>query len=173
MTATLPVKPEDMTPEQRELYNKQRGRIVPWVIVAFYLVFILPLIGFTVIAFRNMPSEVTQSAYEKGLNYNITLSEQAAQDALGWKSIAAFDKGELRLVLNDADGAAIDGATVKAWFVHPANKNLDRQLDLHPVGPGTYAGKPDLAEKAGYSVHITAAAREREYQTVMLMGGQE
>lgn len=170
MTATSPVKPEDMTPEQREQYNRQRGRFVPWVIVLFYLVFILPLIGFTVIAFRNMPSEVTQSAYEKGLNYNLTLSEQAAQDALGWKSVASFDQGELKLVLNDAEGAAIDGATVKAWFVHPANKNLDRQVDLHPVGPGAYAGTPDMGARAGYSVHITAAAKGREYQTVLLAG---
>lgn len=170
MTATLPVKPEDMTPEQREQHDKKRGRFVPWIIVAFYISFIVPLICFAVIAFRNAPSEVTQSAYEKGLSYNLTLSQQAAQDALGWQSNAAFADGELKLILNDDKGAPIDGATVKAWFVHPANGKLDREVVLHPVGPGTYAGKPELAAKAGYTVHITAAARDREYQTVLNAG---
>ncbi|MFT4090554.1 MAG: FixH family protein [Asticcacaulis sp.] len=170
MTATLPVKPEDMTPEQRAQYDKKRGRFVPWIIVAFYISFIVPLICFAVIAFRNAPSEVTSSAYEKGLNYNLTLSAQAAQDALGWKSTATFDKGELKVILTDAEGAVIDGASVRAWFVHPANKKLDREVTLHPVGPGTYAGTPELGARAGYTVHITAAARDREYQTVLFAG---
>lgn len=170
MTATSPVKPEDMTPEERALYNQKRGRFVPWVLVAFYISFIIPLLVFVYIAFNNAPSEVTQSAYEKGLAYNQTLSEQAKQDALGWQGTAGFDDGQLRFVLRDDKGAPIDGAKVRAWFVHPANKAHDRAVNLDPTGPGTYAGKPDLAVQAGYTVHITAAARDHEYQTVVYTG---
>lgn len=173
MTAISPVKPEDMTPEQRAQYDKKRGRIVPWIIVAFYLSFMIPLVCFAVIAFRHAPSEVTQSAYEKGLDYNLTLSRQAAQDALGWQGTGTFSKGELRFSLTDASGVAIDGAVVRAWFVHPADKALDRQVDLLPVGPGAYAGTPQLAGRAAYRVHITAAVQGREYQTVLDMGGKE
>ena len=47
--------------DQAEI-DRRRGRIVPWVIAAFYLTFMSSLIGFVVIAYPHPPSDVTQEA---------------------------------------------------------------------------------------------------------------
>lgn len=146
--------------------DRRRGRVVPWVIAAFYLTFISAFIGFVVIAFRNPPNEVTGEAYAKGLAYNETLTKAAAQDVLGWQSETVYDKGRVVFRLRDNRGDAIEQAQARAWLVHPAIKANDRTFDLHPVGPGVYAADAPLPSKGRWTVHVTAELRGREYQSV-------
>jgi nitrogen fixation protein FixH len=145
--------------------NRRRGRIVPWVIGAFYVTFMAGFIAFVVIAFRNPPNEVTGGAYAKGLAYNEALTKAAAQDVLGWKSDTAYERGKVVFTLRDSRGDLIEQAQVRAWFVHPALKVNDRSFDLHPVRPGVYQADAPLPSKGRWKVHITAQLRGREYQS--------
>ena len=161
----MPVTSSNPELSQDEI-DRRRGRIVPWVIAAFYLTFISAFIGFVVIAFRNPPNEVTGEAYAKGLAYNQTLTKAAAQDVLGWQSETVYDKGQVVFRLRDSRGDAIEQAQARAWLVHPAVKANDRSFDLHPVGPGVYAADAPLPSKGRWTVHVTAQLRGREYQAV-------
>ncbi|MGZ3306733.1 MAG: FixH family protein [Asticcacaulis sp.] len=150
---------------QRE-HDRRRGRFVPWIIAAFYLTFMTTLIGFVVIAYRNPPSEVTPEAYEKGLAYNDTLNKGLQQNALGWTSDIRLEHDRLTFRLDDAHHAGVEGAVVRAWFVHPGNASLDRSFDLHPIAPGVYAADAALPARGLWTVHVTAEQKGRQYQAV-------
>lgn len=149
---------------QQEI-DRRRGRIVPWVIAAFYVTFMAAFIGFVVIAFRHPPNEVTGEAYAKGLAYNETLTQAAAQDALGWQSGTVYEDGRVIFSLRDANHEPIAGAHVRAWLVHPAIKTNDRSVDLKAVSPGIYAADAALPSKGRWTVHVTAGLGGREYQS--------
>jgi nitrogen fixation protein FixH len=145
--------------------DRRRGRIVPWVIAAFYVTFMAAFIGFVVIAFRNPPNEVTGEAYAKGLAYNETLTQAAEQDDLGWQSGTVYENGRVVFSLRDANHQPIAGAHVRAWLVHPAIKANDRSVELKAVSPGIYAADVVLPSKGRWTVRVTAGQGDREYQS--------
>lgn len=141
----------------------RRGRYVPWVIAAFFLSFITPLLFFVWIAFQNKPSLVTEHAYDKGLAYNQTLEAAAAQRALGWTAAADIKNGMLSFFLTDKKGVPITGATVKAWALHPSNTSLDHALELHEENHGVYKATERLPQGL-WKIRITALYHGDEFQ---------
>ncbi|ESQ77662.1 FixH family protein [Asticcacaulis sp. AC402] len=144
--------------------DRQRGRIVPWLIAAFYVTFMSAFIGFVVIAYSHPPHAVTENAYEKGLAYNDTLAQANAQAQMAWQSDIAYADGRLIFRLRDHAGDAIEGARVRAWFVHPSNGTLDRGFDLRHDGAGAYSVEAPLPTKGLWNVHVTAEQKDRQYQ---------
>ncbi len=157
--------PKTQDEAQRAL-DQRRGRFVPWIIAAFYLTFMSVLIGFVVIAYDHPPNEVTPNAYEKGLAYNNTLTDAAAQAQLGWQSAVDYTAGRVVFQLEDGHHAPADGARVVAWFVHPAQSQGDRTFDLSSEGNGVYSAKAPLPSKGLWTVHITAEKMDKQYQTM-------
>jgi nitrogen fixation protein FixH len=162
MTATSFAEAKPLS--QAEI-DRRRGRFVPWVIAAFFLSFMIPLICFTVIAFRHQPSEVTPQAYEKGLAYNQTLEAAAAQKALGWQVTLSHADGRLSVLARDAKGAPLDSGQVEVWLIHPAQKALDRHLVLTPEGQGVYATAAALPSPSVWTAHITVQVADQQMQT--------
>ena len=156
----------------QEEIDRKRGRIVPWVIAAFYVAFVSAFIGFVVIAFNNPPNEVTAEAYQKGLAYNRTLDKAAVQDQLGWTSDTAYENGRVVFSLRDADGQPLPGAVARAWFVHPNLKANDRSVDLKDNGHGIYAATIALPAEGLWKVHVTAEHDGRQYQSATLIEAQ-
>jgi len=144
--------------------DRRRGRFVPWIIAGFYLSFMTTLIGFVVIAYRNPPSEVTADAYEKGLAYNQILAKASVEDALGWHSTVVYERDVVRFEVHDSRRRPVTGATVKAWFVHPADASSDRSVDLRPVGDGIYEASLRLPRPGLWTIHVTAEKQGRQYQ---------
>lgn len=153
-----------MTPTSSSI-DAARGRYIPWMIFAFFVCFTLLLSGFTWLAFVNKPSEVTRNAYQKGLAYNQTIAKDEKQKTLGWKSQSIINNGVLRFSLHDSAEKPVDGATVKAWLVHPANASLDRELMLAPRGNGIYEAPLSPPAKGMWDIHITAAQGDKQLQT--------
>lgn len=162
MSATS-LNPEN--PDQAAI-DRHRGRFVPWIIAAFYLTFMTALIGFVFIAYAHPPSEVTAEAYEKGLAYNDTLTKAASQQALGWLSTTQYSDGRVIFRLTDGLHQPLEHAQVKAWFVHPDNAAFDRSFELKSNGKGVYSAVAALPDKGLWTVHVTAALRGDEYQSV-------
>ena len=154
--------------DQAEI-DRRRGRIVPWVIAAFYLTFMSSLIGFVVIAYQHPPSDVTQEAYEKGLDYNAAIDKGAAQAKLGWTSSVSVEKGVVTFGLKDAAGKGLDGAVARVWFVHPDRSTLDRSVELNPAGHGLYSAKAALPAAGQWEIHVTAEVKGQQYQLVQPM----
>lgn len=155
-----------VTLAEQDVVNKQRGRYVPWVIAAFYMTFMSVLIGFVFIAYAHPPADSTEEAYEKGLAYNDTLSRAQKQAALGWQSKIRYSQGVISFQLRDRANAAVTHARVRAWFVHPGTAQLDRSFDLVEDGSGTYHADARLPATGLWTVHVTAAKPEGEYQAV-------
>ena len=149
--------------------DRRRGRIVPWVIAAFYLTFMSTLIAFVVIAYQHPPSDVTQEAYEKGLDYNAAIDKGQAQAKLGWTSSLSVDGKVMTFVLKDAAGQGLDGAVARAWFVHPGKSGLDRSVELTPAGKGRYAARLALPAAGQWEIHVTAEVKGQQYQLVQPM----
>lgn len=160
----MPATSSNLEISQAEI-DRRRGRIVPWVIAAFYVTFMAAFIGFVVIAFRHPPNEVTAGAYAKGLAYNETLTQAAAQDELGWQSGTVYHDGRVVFTLRDANHEPVAGAHVRAWLVHPAIKANDRSIDLKAISPGVYAAEVALPSKGRWTVRVTAGQGNREYQS--------
>ena len=144
--------------------DQERGKYVPWVIAAFFVSFMLPLIGFTVIAFTHKPSEVTPNAYQKGLTYNATLEKAAAQAALGWKSEITLAGKTLRFSLKDAHGQPISGAAVDGWLVRPSEQTLDHPVTLKETAKGVYEGGVELPAKGLWNVRVAALSQGKQFQ---------
>ncbi|EGF90036.1 fixH family protein [Asticcacaulis biprosthecium C19] len=152
--------------------DRRRGRFVPWIIVAFYVAFMSGFMAFVVIAFHNPPNEYTAEAYAKGLAYNETLAKADAQAKLGWRTQAVYSKGHLDVALSDSEGRPLDGARVRAWFVHPSVKAHDRAFDLRPDGAGRYSVAADLPVEAVWKVHVTAEQGGRQFQSMIIVEGR-
>lgn len=152
-----------MTPISSSI-DRQRGKYVPWVMVAFFLIFMIPLVGFTIIAFTHRPSEVTEHAYEKGLSYNRTLEKAQAQDALGWQSDIALAGNTVRFTLKDKSGNPISGATVSGWLVRPTEAALDRPFLLKEAAAGRYEAGVDWPAKGLWNIRVTAIYEGTEFQ---------
>jgi len=165
----MPVTLSSPDPVLQAEIDRKRGRIVPWVIAAFYLAFMSTLVGFVVIAYQHPPSDVTQEAYEKGLDYNAAIGKGEAQARLGWTSSISVDKGVAVFVLKDAAGRGLDGAVARAWFVRPDGSALDRSVELNATGPGRYSAKVALPAAGQWEVHVTAEVKGQQYQLVQPM----
>lgn len=154
----------ELSPDAQRERDRRRGRFVPWVIAAFYVTFMSALIGFVVIAYSHPPSETTAEAYDKGLAYNDTLARSAQMAALGWQSTIDYNNGRLIFGLQDNHHAPIAHARVRAWFVHPGDGHFDRSFELTDTGDGVYTADAPLPAAGSWSIHVTAALQDREYQ---------
>jgi nitrogen fixation protein FixH len=160
-SAVPSVKTQNMTMTLEE-YNKKRGRIVPYVIIAFFISFMTPVIGFAVLALKNAPSEVTTNAYEKGVAYNQIIEAEAAQKALGWEISHKVNPDPihgpiLEISVTDKQGIGIDGLLGQARFIHPAKAGLDQQKQLKGGKNGNYSLALKDVKSGQWMVHITLA----------------
>lgn len=141
-----------------------RGRMVPWVIAIFFIAFILPLLGFTWIAFKYKPSEVTAHAYDKGLAYNHILKEENIQEALGWKATLTMTGTALTVHLEDKDNKPIHGAMVKAWFIRPATASMDQWAHMKETHAGYYMAMLPDPIPGLWEVRVTAKLGNEQFQ---------
>lgn len=114
-------------------------RWIPWFFVLFFVVIAIVNAVFVYLATSTQTGVVTENAYQKGLNYNATLDQAAAAEALGWRgSVALSPEHELHFTLHNENGAPIHGAAVTAWFVRPTAAGHDFSVTLNAGDAGTY-----------------------------------
>ena len=141
-----------------------RGRPVPWVIAAFFVAFIIPLLFFTWIAFQHKPDLITEHAYDKGLAYNKTLQSEKTMEALGWHAALALENNTLVVHLRGKDGKPIHGATAKAWFIGPAKATMDHAADMRETIAGRYeAALPDTSPGL-WQMRVTVIHQGNQFQ---------
>jgi len=100
-------------------------------------------VAFVVAAVQSFPGEDVRRSYLQGLKYNETLTERRAQSLRGWQArveLAESGSGaEVRVILQDADGAPLEGASVAGELRWPTDARLDRALAFEARGGGVYA----------------------------------
>ena len=101
-------------------------------------------------AITTFPGEDVEKSYLVGLDYNHELARRAHQTDAGWTAEIGL-KGAapgltLRVRLTSKDGQPLPSSAARAELRHPADRNLDRILELTPAGRGEYtAAMPDVA----------------------------
>ncbi|MEZ5956334.1 MAG: FixH family protein [Hyphomonadaceae bacterium] len=117
-------------------------------------------IAFAIAAVRTFPGEDVRRSYTQGLHYNDVLAERREQALIGWQAQTQLSSSEsgARLIvqLHDANGAAIERATIDAVLRWAPNESGDQTLQFAYVGDGRYvaelgalrAGRWDLRARA-------------------------
>lgn len=144
--------------------DPNRGKNLPWLIAAFFASFVLLLMGFGWLAFANKPSEVTENAYQKGLQYNQVLTKETQQRDEGWKTKIVLDDSYLRFRLRDAENTEASGAKVEAWLVRPSSQSMDQRFAMQEIGSGIYEARVNFPAKGLWEVHVTADYKGSQIQ---------
>lgn len=121
-----------------------KGYHVLLLLVGFFGITIAVNTALATYAIETFSGEDVTTPYMRGLNYNKTLNEHAAQAALGWTASIAGERtanGAATLTVHIAakDGAPEDGLAVEATLRRPTDARLDRTIKLSAVGNGVYS----------------------------------
>ena len=114
-------------------------------------------------ALGTFPGEAgIENGYDLSNTYNKILSNEQAQESLGWKLVVFGRDQHLVVNLTGRDGAALAGLDLTATAVRPVGPENTTHLGFAPDGDGHYvsAGPLDLGQ---WMVDITAKAPGRHY----------
>ena len=130
--------------------------------VAFFGVVVAADTGFVIMSVKTFPGEVSVTPYEDGLLYDKALAQQAAQQKLGWRAVAATSPQGVSLDMLTREGAPIRGLEISGKLERPATESGRRILTFHEVAPGRY-----VAASGGItgSWDMTATAHSGPAQT--------
>jgi nitrogen fixation protein FixH len=113
------------------------------ILLSFFGVTVAVNIAFATYAISTFSGEDVSKPYLRGLQYNRTIAERKAQNALNWSAEIGAVRGpaaditaSVRVV--GADGRGINGLKVEANLRRPTDANLDRAIMLRPTGDGAY-----------------------------------
>lgn len=141
-----------------------RGKPVPWVIAAFFVSFIVPLLCFVWIAFEHKPDLVTEHAYDKGLAYNSTLKAESDMEALGWQANLSMQGNTLVMTLAGKDTKPIRGAKAEAWFIRPSKAGMDQSSFMRETAPGRYETAMPNPAPGLWQARVTAQYQGQQFQ---------
>lgn len=117
------------------------GRMVLLGFIAFFGVIAAVNGVFMYLALSTWPGLTTLDSYKKGIVYNRTLDDAAAQQRLGWDSAVALSgDGILMISMNDRYGAALSGALASAVMTRPLGDEAALPVDLSEAQAGQYLG---------------------------------
>jgi nitrogen fixation protein FixH len=123
--------------------DPRRGRWIPWLFVAG-LTLTFAVNGVMVwLALDSWTGLTTEDAYAKGLAYNRTIAERAAEAALGWQAAIAFhphgpSRGRIEATLSESSGDRLNGLEIELVLRRPTNQGHDQSLRLAARGDGRY-----------------------------------
>jgi len=147
--------------KQRRAKDNKR---IPLYFVAFFVVLALLDGLFIYLATSTHTGVVTQQAYEQGLNYNRTVAQAEAAEALGWKITTDLKGEQFRATLRDAKGQPIEDAIVTATWFRPTQEGHDFTTPLAPVGEGVYAAEVTTPILGLWEVRVNATWQQQNYQ---------
>jgi nitrogen fixation protein FixH len=106
------------------------GRRVALYFVAFFGLIAAVNAAMVTMAIRTHSGVVTEHPYEKGLAYNTVVRAEEAQEALGWKASVSHEKGMLKFVLRDKQGAVLAPEKAVATVTRPTQSGMDFSVTL-------------------------------------------
>lgn len=164
-----------MSNTERKAVARKSDKWIPYYFVAFFL-FLFAADGFMAyLAVSTHTGVVEKDAYQRGVDYNLTIQEKTRQKQSGWSSVIGFsEEGDLVFTLKDRDGAGIAGAKVTAEMVRPATAGADFTQALAEKGaPGVYETLLTFPERGYWEIRIFAekdGVTYRKYKRVVTGG---
>ncbi len=110
-------------------------------------------------------SHAVVSGYDQeALRWDQTVAQQQASDALGWSAELKIDGSsdvpgdrKLVVVIIDASGAPLAGATVEVLAFHKARAARGQQLELKEIAPGIYSARLKVQHQGNWKIKGTAS----------------
>jgi nitrogen fixation protein FixH len=147
-------------PQKPDLSKPLTGRSVVVLLGLFFLVMFAANGALIYTALSTLHGEELENPYDASQAYNQRIAAARAQDALGWRAdVATRQESEgVRIVADfrDRDGAIIPGLDVRARFVHPFDRNADREASLASDG-GAYEGVAPPLHEGKWTLVIEAS----------------
>jgi len=112
-------------------------------------------------AISTFAGEDIERPYQRGLEFNKTLTERKREGMLGWSAVIGATRiasGGVNVTVRLADrqGTPQDTLKVSIKLRRPTDANLDRALELQPSGGGEYTGTAGKLEPGAWDVIATA-----------------
>ena len=135
------------------------GRKFLIIIVLFFLVIIGANMAMLYAALQSWGGLVVKNSYIASQSFNADSARSAAQPIRQWA--VAFDAAEdgLRVVVQDASGAAVEGLGLSAVVGRPTHEREDVALSFQAVGGGVYRADHVLAPGA-WRAQLTVQSAE-------------
>ena len=126
-----------LPPEPRRPFEVRGWHVLAGVSAFFAIVGAVDA-GFTVMAIRTFPGQVSVTPYEDGLLYNRHIAQMEAQDRLGWNATADAEAGQVALAFQDREGRPLSGLTLTGRLERPATEAGRIVLRFAEAEPGRY-----------------------------------
>jgi len=146
----------------REASFSLRGWHVLLALVGFFGIIIVVNVCFALAAVDTFPGEDVTHPYIQGLEYNRTLAEHRAQQALGWRVAAmlapAPGGAALSIDINGRNGAPLTGARIEGVLRWPADVHRDRALRFKEAAHGHYVAALTHLGEGDWDLRATATS---------------
>ena len=130
-------------PQRPDLTKPLTGRAVVIMLGLFFAVMFAANGALIYTALSTLHGEELANSYDASQVYNQRIAEARTQHQLGWvANVTTRQEGQGERVIadfRDREGALIAGLDVVARFVHPFDRNADREAILNSDG-GAYEG---------------------------------
>jgi len=149
--------------------ERKSDKMIPWGFALFFVVQFALFAWFIRISYHSHTGVVTEDAYNKGLQYNDTITKAEAQKSLGWTAeITAAEAGgkkaRVTLRLRDKDGKAITDARVRLWAIRPVQDGMDQNTNMRQEENGVYAATLNLPAPGLWEIRILAEKDGKTHQ---------
>ena len=124
------------------------GRMVFFMLVAFFGVVIGVNVIMMRLAIQTLPGTEVDSAYSASLAYQKEIATARAQSARNWKVDAHVERSgqggaTLQIEVRDNAGRPMTGLTFQGRFERPTDRRADRPVELAETGIGIYRGSAE------------------------------
>ncbi|MBI3187807.1 MAG: FixH family protein [Gammaproteobacteria bacterium] len=136
----------------------------PWVIGWVTLVAVVLLVNIVMIslAITTNPGLVSEDYYERGRNYEKTVTTKiAARHALAWSISADFptspvmnNNEKYRFTVVDKQGVPVSNGQVTASIYRPSDVNADFKVEMSEIVPGVYSGDINFPLKGRWEITV-------------------
>ena len=142
------------------------GRMVLFMMVAFFGVVIGVNLIMMRLAIRTLPGTEVDSAYSASLAYEKEIATARAQSARNWKVDAHVERSgqggaTLQVEVRDHDGRPMSGLKFQGHFERPADKRSDQAVALAETGIGIYRGSATLIAPGQWDLVVQGDAAGR------------
>ncbi len=100
---------------------------------------------------------VANEPYRKGLAYNVRISADEQQAALGWKAEIALDPtGQVSLMISDSSGRPVSGLRIAGSLGRPTTERHDLKVVFAEPEPGRYLAVTKTIDPGAWLLVIEA-----------------
>lgn len=151
--------------------NVTKRSKIPYFFFAFFAVVVVVNVAYIYISKKTWRGVVSEDAYQKGLDYNVTLEQVKKQTALGWQVNIDYKRktpnlGILGVRVFDKNYAPIRDAVVYVNFRRPTQEGFDFAVGLESSNDGFYKKEITFPLLGQWEAGIIAEKGADRYQEV-------